>query len=70
MQILTNMDLCLNANEQQIRQGNSKEFNLLGVLKPMVHNVVDNIIQYLHGKNMGFGAKKVDCSVRWNTSEQ
>uniref|UniRef100_A0A8R1DJ35 GPS domain-containing protein n=2 Tax=Caenorhabditis japonica TaxID=281687 RepID=A0A8R1DJ35_CAEJA len=61
-QILKNMDECLNAHEDEIRGSQSKEYRLLDVLRPMVQNNRDKIIRYLKGTNLGFGAKKIDCS--------
>ncbi|CAI2336115.1 unnamed protein product [Caenorhabditis sp. 36 PRJEB53466] len=65
VQILKNMDECLNAHENEIRKGqNDKEYRLLDILRPMVRNTDEKtkVIHYLNGQNLGFGAKKVDCS--------
>uniref|UniRef100_A0A8R1EMC9 GPS domain-containing protein n=2 Tax=Caenorhabditis japonica TaxID=281687 RepID=A0A8R1EMC9_CAEJA len=55
------MDECLNAQEDEIRDSQTKEYRLLDVLRPMVQNTRDESIHYLKGTNLGFGAKKVDC---------
>ncbi|CCD64647.2 GPS domain-containing protein [Caenorhabditis elegans] len=60
-QILANMDQVLNAHRREIRNGQSKDYRLLALLRPMVMNTKDHFVQYLNGRNLGFNAKKVDC---------
>ncbi|PIC43691.1 hypothetical protein B9Z55_004333 [Caenorhabditis nigoni] len=69
IQILQNMDQCLNAHKEQVRRGQTREFRLLSVLRPMVMNTKDKIIQYLDGKNLGFNAKKVNCQSENHTDD-
>ncbi|EGT38252.1 hypothetical protein CAEBREN_04365 [Caenorhabditis brenneri] len=69
IQILQNMDQCLNARRREIRNGQTKDYRLLNVLWPMVRNTKDRVIQYLHGRNLGFNAKKVDCKTENHTDD-
>ncbi|CAO4364038.1 unnamed protein product [Caenorhabditis nigoni] len=69
IQILQNMDQCLNAHKEQVRRGQTREFRLLDVLRPMVMNTKDKFIQYLDGKNLGFNAKKVNCQSENHTDD-
>ncbi|ULU03985.1 hypothetical protein L3Y34_017051 [Caenorhabditis briggsae] len=69
IQILQNMDQCLNAHKEQVRRGQTREFRLLAVLQPMVMNTKDKLIQYLDGKNLGFNAKKVNCQHENHTDD-
>ncbi|CAI5440985.1 unnamed protein product [Caenorhabditis angaria] len=62
LQILQNLDNILNVNEETFYQSGTSSSQLLSMLPSMVHNTENHRIDYLEGLNLGFTAKKVDCT--------
>ncbi|CAB3411468.1 unnamed protein product [Caenorhabditis bovis] len=62
--ILKNLDNVLLVDDETMRMSGSSSDMMLGMLPTMVDNTKDEQINYLDGQNLGFTAKKIDCSKR------
>ncbi|WKX95732.1 hypothetical protein Q1695_012299 [Nippostrongylus brasiliensis] len=60
--ILRNMDGVLSADEEQIQESGNSSQRLLSLLPQMVQNTNSSQFDFLTGMNLGFTAKRVDCS--------